>query len=270
MLNSCKSHHFRSYIRSKSALLHCSFLSLPLPLPRSLSLGLFLRSTTLFVCQTVRTNFGPFHYLFLCECVPCCWSFFSLLIYFDARFIRLPQCAQSKNIPESIGTRHIFPVLVVVVVVVALFFSRLSFPLTRLLYNSISFVHSFCMCSVLFTLWMKTGNSSILNFVVLCFLFDYCSHYFVLVCVFFVFFRFCLFLFFSRFLGLRLLPYCIYIIYLRYVESRTRSTKRTQIVHQANSTKKTQTHTQTRTRDTLEWKETRRESNRENCRPEGK
>lgn len=54
--------------------------------------------------------------------------FSTLLIYFDARFIRMPQCAPSTNIPESISTRHIFPV-------------QFSF----------SFSHSFCMvvCFVL-------------------------------------------------------------------------------------------------------------------------
>lgn len=67
-------------------------------------------------CTFCRANRRPFDYLsyfcrihrapawFLLLC-----SLFSLLIYFDARFIRLPQCAYNTNMPVSIGTRHIYP-----------------------------------------------------------------------------------------------------------------------------------------------------------------
>lgn len=42
----------------------------------------------------------------------------------------------------------------------------------------IPFAWILCCCCFVLLLWMRTGNSSILNFVVLYVLFDYCSHYF--------------------------------------------------------------------------------------------
>lgn len=85
------------------------------------------------------------------------------------------------------------------------------FPSSILVFVFTFFLHGCVFC---FALWMRAGNSSILNFVVLCFLFNFSSNYFASSCC-------CCFCFFFNLLFFSLLQtcwlyavYCIYIIYL--------------------------------------------------------
>lgn len=115
----------------------------------------------------------PFDYLsYLCRIHPVCslrssllCSLFSLLIYFDARFIRLPQCAYNTNMPVSIGTQHIsYPPCFCLIFILSIWVERLA---DRFFFSFSSILFQFY--SVL--LWMRTSNSSILNFCSALFLF---------------------------------------------------------------------------------------------------